>query len=48
MKRILALVLAAVMLFSLTSCGMEDLLSGLGGESPEGVKNTKNPALIGT
>ena len=48
MKRILALILAAMMLFSLTGCGMEDLLSGLGGESPEGVKNTKNPALIGT
>lgn len=48
MKRILALILAAMMLSSLTGCGIEDLLSGLGGESPEGVKNTKNPALIGT
>ena len=40
MKRILALILAAMMLFTLTGCGMEALLSGLGGESPEGVKNT--------
>ena len=48
MKKILAILLAAMMLFSLTGCGMENLLSGLGGESPEGVKNTQNPALIGT
>ena len=48
MKKLLAILLAAMMLFSLTGCGMENLLSGLGGESPEGVKNTKNPALIGT
>ena len=48
MKKLLAILLAVMMLFSLTGCGMENLLSGLGGESPEGVKNTKNPALIGT
>ena len=48
MKKLLALLLAAMMVFALTGCGMENLLSGLVGESPEGVKNTKNPALIGT
>ena len=48
MKKLLAILLAAMMVFALTGCGMENLLSGLGGESPEGVKNTKNPALIGT
>ena len=48
MKKLLAILLAAMMLFSLTGCGMENLLSGLVGESPEGVKNTKNPALLGT
>ena len=48
MKRLLAILLAAMMVFSLTGCGMKDLLSGLGEGSPAGVKNTKNPALIGT
>ena len=48
MKRILAIILASMMLFSMTGCGMEDLLSRFGESSPEGVTNTKRPELIGT
>ncbi len=47
MKKLLAILLAAMMLTSLTGCGIESLLSGFGEGSPSGVKNTKNPALIG-
>ncbi len=48
MKKLFAILLAAILLFSMTGCGMENLLSKLGEGSPAGVTNTKNPALIGT
>ncbi len=48
MKKLLAILLAATMLFTMTGCGVEGLLSGLGKGSPAGVTNTKRPELIGT
>ncbi len=48
MKKLLAILLAAVLLLSLTACNIEGLLSQLGEGSPSGVTNTKKPELIGT
>ena len=48
MKKLLSILLAIMMLFSMTGCGMEDLLSRFGESSPTGVTNTKRPELIGT
>ena len=48
MKKLLAIILAAMILLSMTGCGIEDLLSGLGESSPAGVTNTIRPELVGT
>ena len=48
MKRTLAIILAIMIIFPLTGCGIEGLISGLSEGTPSGVTNTKNPSLIGT
>ncbi len=47
MKKLLAIFLSAMMLISMTGCSITELYSELKEGSPSGVKNTKNPALIG-